>query len=75
MLADGQPMLPLAALLGITIPARINGIGLMHKLLGLAGREVFSVYLLGARQQIVEECVRRIKVSSRLSMLVVLTVS
>jgi N-acetylglucosaminyldiphosphoundecaprenol N-acetyl-beta-D-mannosaminyltransferase len=60
VLADGQPMLPLAAMLGITIPERIDGIGLMHKLLELAGREGFSVYLLGARQQIVEECVRRI---------------
>ena len=60
VLADGQPMLPLAALLGITIPERIDGIGLMHKLLQLADSEGFSVYLLGARQEIVEECVRRI---------------
>lgn len=60
VLADGQPMLPLAAMLGITIPERIDGIGLMHKLLKLADGEGFSVYLLGARQEIVEECVRRI---------------
>jgi N-acetylglucosaminyldiphosphoundecaprenol N-acetyl-beta-D-mannosaminyltransferase len=60
VLADGQPMLPMAASLGITIPERIDGIGLMHKLLSLADRECFSVYLLGARQEIVEECVRRI---------------
>lgn len=61
VLADGQPMLPLAAMLGITIPERIDGIGLMHKLLELADREGFSIYLLGARQEIVEECVRRIR--------------
>ena len=60
VLADGQPMLPMAAMLGITIPERIDGIGLMHKLLKLADREGFSVYLLGAKQEIVEECVRRI---------------
>jgi len=60
VLADGQPMLPLAAMLGIKIPERIDGIGLMHKLLKLADREGFSVYLLGAKQEIVEECVRRI---------------
>ena len=30
VLADGQPMLPMAAMLGITIPERIDGIGLMH---------------------------------------------
>lgn len=60
VLADGQPMLPMAAMLGITIPERIDGIGLMDKLLRLADREGFSVYLLGARQEVVEECVRRI---------------
>ena len=62
VLADGKPMLPMAALLGIRIPERIDGIGLMHKLLKLADRECFSVYLLGAKQEIVEECVRRIRV-------------
>lgn len=60
VLADGQPMLPLAAMLGIKIPERIDGIGLMSKLLKLADREGFSIYLLGAKQEIVEECVRRI---------------
>jgi N-acetylglucosaminyldiphosphoundecaprenol N-acetyl-beta-D-mannosaminyltransferase len=60
VLADGQPMLPMGRMLGISIPERIDGIGLMHKLLQLADREGFSVYLLGAKQEIVEECVRRI---------------
>jgi N-acetylglucosaminyldiphosphoundecaprenol N-acetyl-beta-D-mannosaminyltransferase len=60
VLADGQPMLPLAAMLGLQIPERIDGIGLMQKLLRMADREGFSVYLLGARQEIVEECVRRV---------------
>ncbi len=60
VLADGQPMLPMAAMLEITIPERIDGIGLMFKLLKLADREGFSVYLLGARQEIVEACVLRI---------------
>lgn len=60
VLTDGRPMLPMAALLGITIPERIDGIGLMYKLLRLADREGFSIYLLGARQEIVEECVRRL---------------
>ena len=48
VLADGQPMLPLARLLGMRIPERIDGIGLMRKLLELADREKFSVYFLGA---------------------------
>jgi len=62
VLADGQPMLPMAAMLAIRIPERIDGIGLMQQLLKLADREGFSVYLLGAKQDIVEECVRRIGV-------------
>jgi len=60
VLADGQPMLPLAALLGLHIPERIDGIGLMRKLLELADREGFSVYFLGAKQAIVETCVRHV---------------
>ena len=62
VLADGQPMLPMAAMLGLYIPERIDGIGLMHKLLALADREGFSVFLLGAKQEIVETCVERIGV-------------
>lgn len=60
VLADGQPMLPLAAMLGLHIPERIDGIGLMRKLLELADREGFSVYFLGAKQEIVETCVRHV---------------
>src|SRR5690242_10065476 len=36
VLADGQPLLPMARMLGIRIPERIDGIGLMGKLLKLA---------------------------------------
>ena len=39
VLADGQPMLPMAAMLGLRIPERIDGIGLMHKLMRLADHE------------------------------------
>ncbi len=60
VLADGQPMLPLARLLGQNIPERIDGIGLMRKLLELADREHFSVYFLGAKQEIVETCVQKV---------------
>ncbi len=61
VLADGQPILPMARLLGLKVPERIDGIGLVGKLLALADREKFSVYLLGAKQEVVEECVRRIE--------------
>ncbi|MDZ7295921.1 MAG: WecB/TagA/CpsF family glycosyltransferase [candidate division KSB1 bacterium] len=61
VLADGQPMLPLARMLGIRIPERIDGIGLMGKLLALADRHRYSIYLLGAKQPVVEACADRIR--------------
>lgn len=57
VLADGQPLLPMARLLGIRIPERIDGIGLMQKLLALADRRQYRIYLLGARQDILDKCV------------------
>ncbi len=61
VLTDGQPMLPMAAMLGHRIPERIDGIGLMQSLLELAEAEGFSVYLLGARQPVLEACVEEIR--------------
>jgi N-acetylglucosaminyldiphosphoundecaprenol N-acetyl-beta-D-mannosaminyltransferase len=61
VLADGQPMLPLARMLGIHVPERIDGIGLMGKLLALADLHRYSVFLLGAKQPVVEACVDRIR--------------
>ena len=60
VLADGQPILPMARLLGIRIPERIDGIGLMGKLLKLADQRAYSVFLLGAKPPIVEACVTKI---------------
>ncbi|HEV8397377.1 MAG TPA: WecB/TagA/CpsF family glycosyltransferase [Vicinamibacterales bacterium] len=57
VLADGQPLLPMARMLGIRIPERIDGIGLMHSLLGLASDKQYGVYLLGGRQEILDKCV------------------
>ena len=59
--ADGQPMLPLARALGIRVPERIDGIGLMGKLLDLANRRGYRVYFLGAKQSVLEACVERIQ--------------
>jgi N-acetylglucosaminyldiphosphoundecaprenol N-acetyl-beta-D-mannosaminyltransferase len=57
VLADGQPLLPMARMLGIRIPERIDGIGLMHRLLSLANDKRYGVYLLGGRQEILARCV------------------
>lgn len=57
VLTDGQPLLPMARLLGIPVPERIDGIGLMKSLLELANENGYRVYLLGAKQEIVEKCI------------------
>jgi len=61
VLADGQPLLPMARLLGLEIPERIDGIGLMEKLLRLADERRYRVFLLGARQDVLEACVANIR--------------
>jgi N-acetylglucosaminyldiphosphoundecaprenol N-acetyl-beta-D-mannosaminyltransferase len=61
VLTDGQPLVPMGRLLGIRIPERIDGIGLMKKLLVLASQHGYSVYLLGAKQEVLEVCVHAIK--------------
>jgi N-acetylglucosaminyldiphosphoundecaprenol N-acetyl-beta-D-mannosaminyltransferase len=60
-LTDGQPLLPMARLLGVRIPERIDGVGLMGKLLKLADERRYSVFLLGAKQEVVEMCVQKIR--------------
>lgn len=61
VLTDGQPLLPMARCLGIRVPERIDGIGLMGQMLQLADQHGYSVYLLGARQEVVEACAERIR--------------
>jgi N-acetylglucosaminyldiphosphoundecaprenol N-acetyl-beta-D-mannosaminyltransferase len=61
VLADGQPLLPMGRLLGIRLPERIDGIGLMGKLLKLADERRYSVFFLGAKQSVLDSCIARIK--------------
>ena len=61
VLTDGQPLLPMARMLGIHIPERIDGIGLMHRLLALSDRNRYRVYLLGARQDVLDKCLEVIR--------------
>ena len=60
-LVDGQPLLPMGRMLGVKIPERIDGIGLMGKLLQLANDRRGSVYLLGAKQDVLDKCIAKIK--------------
>jgi N-acetylglucosaminyldiphosphoundecaprenol N-acetyl-beta-D-mannosaminyltransferase len=61
VLADGQPLLPMARMVGHHIPERIDGIGLMERLLALAHENGFRIYLLGAKQDVVEACASMIQ--------------
>jgi len=58
--ADGQSIVWASRLLGEPLPERVAGIDLMDRLLALAAAEGFPVYFLGARQEVLEEAVRRL---------------
>lgn len=60
VLADGQPLLPMGRLLGVRLPERIDGIGLMGKLLKLANDRRYSIFLLGAKQSVLDTCLEKI---------------
>jgi N-acetylglucosaminyldiphosphoundecaprenol N-acetyl-beta-D-mannosaminyltransferase len=51
---DGMGIVWAGRLLGYEIPERVAGIDLFHKLLERAARDCVSVFLLGARQEIIE---------------------
>jgi N-acetylglucosaminyldiphosphoundecaprenol N-acetyl-beta-D-mannosaminyltransferase len=60
IVADGLPVVWASRILGEPLPERVTGIDLFEKLLELANREGFSVYFLGAAQEVLDEMVRRI---------------
>jgi N-acetylglucosaminyldiphosphoundecaprenol N-acetyl-beta-D-mannosaminyltransferase len=57
--ADGQAVVWAARLLGQPLPTRVAGIDLMETLLAHAAHRGHSVYLLGAKQEIVQACVAK----------------
>jgi N-acetylglucosaminyldiphosphoundecaprenol N-acetyl-beta-D-mannosaminyltransferase len=59
--ADGQAVVWAARLLGQPLPERVTGIDLMGALLGLAGRRGHRVFLLGAREDVVEDAARLVR--------------
>lgn len=60
LLADGQSVVWASRLLGRPLPERVAGIDLFEQLLVLAHREERSVYLLGARPEVLGALERRI---------------
>jgi N-acetylglucosaminyldiphosphoundecaprenol N-acetyl-beta-D-mannosaminyltransferase len=61
VLADGQSVVWASRLLGAALPERVAGIDLFQRLLAVAERRRLSVYLLGAREGVIDETVRRIR--------------
>ncbi|MEV6006823.1 WecB/TagA/CpsF family glycosyltransferase [Streptomyces sp. NPDC051976] len=62
VLADGQSVVWASRLLRRPLPERVAGIDLFLRLLEAAGPERMPVYLLGARQDVLEEMLRRLAV-------------
>jgi N-acetylglucosaminyldiphosphoundecaprenol N-acetyl-beta-D-mannosaminyltransferase len=58
--ADGQGVVWASRLLGDPLPERVAGIDLMDALLGLAEREGYRVYFLGARAEVLERALERL---------------
>jgi N-acetylglucosaminyldiphosphoundecaprenol N-acetyl-beta-D-mannosaminyltransferase len=59
--ADGQGVVWASRLLGDPLPERVAGIDLMEELLGLAERKGYRVYILGARDDVLDRAVVRIR--------------
>jgi N-acetylglucosaminyldiphosphoundecaprenol N-acetyl-beta-D-mannosaminyltransferase len=59
--ADGQSVVWAARLLGRPVPERVAGIDLMHELIEAAQRRGLSVYLLGARPEVLGRAVARLR--------------
>jgi N-acetylglucosaminyldiphosphoundecaprenol N-acetyl-beta-D-mannosaminyltransferase len=59
--ADGQAVVWASRLLGDPLPSRVTGIDLMQELLVLAEAKGYGVYLLGARAEVLERAVTRVR--------------
>jgi N-acetylglucosaminyldiphosphoundecaprenol N-acetyl-beta-D-mannosaminyltransferase len=59
--ADGQGVVWASRLLGDPLPERVAGIDLMHRLLALAEKRGYRVFILGARPEVLERAVVRLR--------------
>jgi N-acetylglucosaminyldiphosphoundecaprenol N-acetyl-beta-D-mannosaminyltransferase len=59
--ADGQSVVWASRLLGDSLPERVAGIDVMHALIAMAEREGWGVYVLGARPEVLETAVQRLR--------------
>ena len=59
--ADGQSVVWASRLLGTPLPSRVTGIDLMHELFELAERKRYRVYVLGARREVLDRALDRLR--------------
>ncbi|MBN1482215.1 glycosyltransferase [candidate division KSB1 bacterium] len=58
--ADGVPIVWASRILGDPLPGRVNGTDLMNRLFRESAERGWTLYLLGARQEIIETAVRNL---------------
>jgi N-acetylglucosaminyldiphosphoundecaprenol N-acetyl-beta-D-mannosaminyltransferase len=58
--ADSHPILWASRLLGDPLPCHVGGIELMHELFALSERKGYSVYVLGAKPEVLDKAIARI---------------
>ncbi len=59
--ADGQSIVWAARVFGHRLPERVAGIDLMERMLGVANQKGYRVYILGARSDVLEAAVGRLR--------------
>src|SRR2546423_806679 len=59
--ADGQAVVWASRLLGDPLPERVAGIDLMESLFALAERKGYGIYILGAKHDVLEQAVARLR--------------
>lgn len=58
---DGMGVVWGARFLGLDVPERVSGIDLFHELIGLSADKGYPVFLLGARQEVLDQVVHSLK--------------
>jgi len=61
VVADGMSVVWASRILGQPLPGRVNGTDLFEKLLSLADKKKYRVFLLGAREEVLDELCTRIQ--------------
>jgi len=59
--ADGAAVVWASRMVGAPLPERVAGIDLMHRLMGLAAEKGYPIFILGAKQEVLETAVANLR--------------